>query len=633
MIDKLKKYTSQLGFEDLKKKLDSISSSLQDSKAPLTLPLVGEFSAGKTTLINTLSDSKALESASEPTTATIYALHFGASEIRAVIHYQDGTVTETPNISDLHNKQLTDATIVEVFDTSSKVSPSIMLVDTPGLSSHDIKHRQNLVDFLPQADGVLLIVDVNQPITRSLTEFAKIVELSKRPIYMVITQCDTKSAQDIELQKKYILDNTELHLSGIACVSAKDNDLKEFYTLLDDIQADKTHILSRVNEYRCKDIAQEMVQRIDALLNASESDDAIEEEIRKQQLNLNKLRRELDSMIAYVKSDIESERRSISLRFEDTISNRLESIVTRSSDNFDTEVISAVNNTSSLFLNEFKTNVKRILRKYADKCEGLSAVNVSQYSLDNMDCCYNLNLNDAGHEYDSAIGNVLKVAAVVSAVVTTAHVVSAAASAAAKATTGAAGNIASGATETASAIGNSTAIMAGNAVSEAEKAMTVANIADTATDVASIVSNRRTVKRIGEIVDFSKKHSGEILNGIEVVNKYDSQAGEKTGCNKGIIQSVVGFATERLMGRPQRKKMISKYIDETLAPLFQAEITRISLEISNSTKEAIIGHSQANVDAITTILEQLRKDYDNQRAEFDKKIKLFKTIKADLITL
>lgn len=613
MIDKLKKYTSQLGFEDLKNKLDSISSSLQDSKAPLILPLVGEFSAGKTTLINALSDSKALESASEPTTATIYALHFGASEIRAVIHYQDGTVTETPNISDLNNKQLADATIVEVFDTSSKVSPSIMLVDTPGLSSHDIRHHQNLVDFLPQADGVLLIVDVNQPITRSLTEFAKIVELSKRPIYMVITQCDTKSAQDIELQKKYILDNTELHISGIACVSAKNNDLKEFYTLLDDIQADKTRILSQVNEYRCKKIAQEMVQRINALLNASESDDAIEEEIRKQQLNLNKLRRELDSMIAYIESDIESERRNISLRFEDTISDRLESIVTRSSDNFDTEVIYAVNNTSSLLLDDFKTNVKRILWKYADKCEGLSAVNVSQYSLDNMDYCYNLNLNDVGHEYDSAIGNGLKVALVVGAVVAAAPIVTGAA-------TGAA------------ATGTSTAIMAGNAAS---KAGTVANIADTATDVASIVSNRRTVKRIGKIVDFSKKHSGEIFNGIETINKYDSQVGEKIGCNKnkGIIQSVVGFATERLMGRPQRKKAISKYIEETLDPLFKTEINRISREISNSTKEAIIGHSQANVDEITNILEQLRKDYDNQRAEFDKKIKLFKTIKADLITL
>ena len=119
MIEKLKEYASQLGFEDIVKKLNIISSSLQDSKAQLVLPLIGEFSAGKTTLINAISDSKALESASEPTTATIYALHFGATTTRAIIHNQDGTITETDKISELHNKDLIDTTIVEVFDTSS----------------------------------------------------------------------------------------------------------------------------------------------------------------------------------------------------------------------------------------------------------------------------------------------------------------------------------------------------------------------------------------------------------------------------------------------------------------------------------------------------------------------------------
>ena len=162
---------------------------------------MGEFSAGKTTLINALTNSKALESASEPTTATIYAIHFGSDRERAIVHMSDGSTVAT-DIPSLHNKDLMDALLVDVFDTSAIVPQSIMLVDTPGLSSHDVKHRQNLVEFLPQADGVLLVVDVNQPITRSLTDFAHTIELSKSPLYMVLTQCDTKSAGDVEAQKK-----------------------------------------------------------------------------------------------------------------------------------------------------------------------------------------------------------------------------------------------------------------------------------------------------------------------------------------------------------------------------------------------------------------------------------------------
>lgn len=611
MIEKLKEYASQLGFEDIVKKLNIISSSLQDSKAQLVLPLIGEFSAGKTTLINAISDSKALESASEPTTATIYALHFGATATRAIIHYQDGTITETDNISELHNKELIDATLVEVFDLSSKVSSSILLVDTPGLSSHDIKHRQNLVDFLPQADGIFLVIDVNQPITKSLTDFAKTIELSKRPLYIVLTQCDTKSSQDIELQKKYILDNTELHISGIACVSAKTDKLEEFYKLLDKIQEDKTHILVRVNEYRCKEIAREMIKRIETLLHADESDTAIEDAIREQQLNLNKLRRDLDNIIKDIESEIENEGRNISRQFEDTIFNRLETIVTGSSENFDADAISAINNTSSLLLNEFKTNVFRIFKNHSSKCEGISSVDISQYNLEGMAGCYNINLNEVGHQYDSKIGTALKVVAVAGAVVATAGVASAAGAA--------------------TAAGTATAGKA--MLTTAEGVMVAADVADTVMDVGSIVSNRRTVNKIGRIIEKGKKYGSEITKGLDTIDEFDGQAGQRVGSKKGIVESMVGFVTERTMGRPQRRRAITEYMDCTLIPLFKSEITRISKGIIDSVKDEIVANSKANLDAITASLEKLRDERNCQKQEFEEKMKILRTIKRNLVEL
>lgn len=611
MIEKLKEYASQLGFEDIVKKLNIISSSLQDSKAQLVLPLIGEFSAGKTTLINAISDSKALESASEPTTATIYALHFGATATRAIIHYQDGTITETDNISELHNKELIDATFVEVFDLSSKVSSSILLVDTPGLSSHDIKHRQNLVDFLPQADGIFLVIDVNQPITKSLTDFAKTIELSKRPLYIVLTQCDTKSSQDIELQKKYILDNTELHIYGIACVSAKTDKLEEFYKLLDKIQEDKTHILVRVNEYRCKEIAREMIKRIETLLHADESDTAIEDAIREQQLNLNKLRRDLDNIIKDIESEIENEGRNISRQFEDTIFNRLETIVTGSSENFDADAISAINNTSSLLLNEFKTNVFRIFKNHSSKCEGISSVDISQYNLEGMAGCYNINLNEVGHQYDSKIGTALKVVAVAGAVVATAGVASAAGAA--------------------TAAGTATAGKA--MLTTAEGVMVAADVADTVTDVGSIVSNRRTVNKIGRIIEKGKKYGSEITKGLDTIDEFDGQAGQRVGSKKGIVESMVGFVTERTMGRPQRRRAITEYMDCTLIPLFKSEITRISKGIIDSVKDEIVANSKANLDAITASLEKLRDERNCQKQEFEEKMKILRTIKRNLVEL
>ena len=52
---------TQLGFSDLIAKLQAILERQNKDDAPLTLPLVGEFSSGKTTLINALTNSHQLE--------------------------------------------------------------------------------------------------------------------------------------------------------------------------------------------------------------------------------------------------------------------------------------------------------------------------------------------------------------------------------------------------------------------------------------------------------------------------------------------------------------------------------------------------------------------------------------------
>ena len=81
--DKLLEISSELGFGEITKRLQIIAQRQTTQNCPLVLPLVGEFSSGKTTLINSLTDSGALETATKPTTATIYEVHFGSDRCRA----------------------------------------------------------------------------------------------------------------------------------------------------------------------------------------------------------------------------------------------------------------------------------------------------------------------------------------------------------------------------------------------------------------------------------------------------------------------------------------------------------------------------------------------------------------------
>ena len=572
MIEKLIEISRQLGFNDLEDRLLTIESMLNNGQAELIVPLVGEFSAGKTTLVNELTNSKALECASKPTTATIYTIQFASDSCKAIIHNLDGTTCEVSEISELKNDGLKDAAVVDVYDTSRSVPESIVIVDTPGLSSQDIKHRQTLVDFLPNADAVILVSDINQQITRSLSDFAKTIALSKRPIYLAFTQCDTKAEEDVRLAKEYLLKHTELSLSGVVCVSAKTGKMDELYSLLLDIQRDKTAILTRVNEERCKDIAKDMISRIDTLLNSSESDSSIEDAIREQQLKLNKIKRQISALVDSISSDLNAIQREVSRKFEDKIFERLDSIVAGKSENYDSEAISAINNISSLLLSEYKNRLLDLLGSKVNEqsgkdgsvsIDGIQSIDLSQLSISGLS--YNLNLNEAGHKFDKSIAIGLKVAAVAAAVAVTA------------------GGAAAGGAAVAGEVGT-VATTGGAALSGGEAMLVAADVADTVTDVSSIIANKRYADKINKAI----KYSRQVNDKLDDVNDFDASAGQRMGQSKGMVESLVGFVTEKTMGKPQRRRAIHEYIDSFLAPSFAEELRRISSEIRQRSSNLLI---------------------------------------------
>jgi ribosome biogenesis GTPase A len=151
-IDRLIQIAQDVNLLSEAAQLSYIKQRNADDNCELILPIIGEFSAGKTTLINALTDSKKLETASKPTTATIYEIHFGCESCYAEVFDDEGNKNRIDDISSLINDDLAGSLVVNVFDTSKRIPSGIILVDTPGLSSPDPRHKQTLVDFLPKAD-------------------------------------------------------------------------------------------------------------------------------------------------------------------------------------------------------------------------------------------------------------------------------------------------------------------------------------------------------------------------------------------------------------------------------------------------------------------------------------------------
>lgn len=616
-IDRLISIAQDISLTSEAAQLSYIKQRLTNGNCELILPLVGEFSAGKTTLINSLTDAKQLETATKPTTATIFEIHFGCDSCYAEVYDEQGGKVRVDEISSLKNDNLGDSLVVNVFDTSTRIPSNIVLVDTPGLSSEDPRHRQTLIDFLPNADGILLVVDINQQITRSLTDFINMMNMAQRPVFLVLTKCDTKAATELESAKQYIADNSKLPLSRLVCVSAAKGDVEELVHLLDAIQAEKGKILEKVNEQRLKDIVKIMVAHIDELVKVSSSDKELESAIREKEQELKKIDRTIDRLIDASRFDIESVERDIERKFQDTAFERLDAIAASKSNNFNGEAVSAINNMASICLNDFRNGVERIIAEKARQQKS-SGETISWSSLQNIDTSqlaisgltFDLDLDAIGHEYDGAIATGVKVAAAAAAV---AAVVATAG--------GAAGAV--GAAGTAAEAGGAAA---------ADMALStggVLEVADIATDVGSIVSNQRHISRVQQAVAFVGKASEQYGN----IDQMNVNAGQQVGANKGLIEGMVGFVTDKTMGKPRRRRAIREYIDGTLTPQFKRAMGENSRMVIDILSKRLHDEALVTIAEKKQALEALQQENKEKKESYQQRVETLRDYQNELLTL
>jgi elongation factor Tu GTP binding domain len=592
-ISTLVEIAEYLGLDNITAELNSIELRSKQENASLMLPLVGEFSSGKTTLINSLTDSKKLETATKPTTATIYEVHFGSDICSATVVNENGELINVPDIALLKNEDLADAKTVTVFDTSTKVPSTTILVDTPGLSSPDPKHKQTLVNFLPLADAIILVIDINQQVTRSLTDFIETMKLSQRRIYLVLTKSDTKSKDDIAAAKAYISKNCQVPVQQVAVVSAATNSLEELYALFDNIQKDKKEILRRVDGQRVKNIVNTLTEQVEDLMNASSTDKDLDETIRRCQYDLDKIKRNIDRLVESMSEDIEEHERTITRRFEDTISSKLNALVTGQSNNFDAEAVSTINTTATLLVNEYKSGIQSLLREKA-RCVRGTDNEIPLNSLEELDMSdvqtqglsYNLDLNTMGHEFDGAI----KVGVIAAAAV----------------------GVAALTVSTGGTAGAETAI----------------ELADTAADVGSMISTTKAVSRI-EKVERLVTNAAEKYATVEATSQ---NAGQQIGSNKGMIDSLVGFATDKMMGKPQRARAIRNYIDSSLAPEFKSMLSQNSQQLVSSIRDGLQNEASILIGQKTEALNQLKTEKEEKREMFNQRIEQLREYKTNLLT-
>ncbi|MGZ3527730.1 MAG: dynamin family protein [Vulcanimicrobiaceae bacterium] len=196
------------------------AARLRLERGRFVLAVVGEFSSGKSFLLNTLLGKFRHEEIQgrdqivgllatdiNPSTATITELEYAPTE-EAYSHYEDGRVERIP-LDRLSNfvavaGSTADAGAIHSATQDEKDAPARVVVkvdspflqrgftvaDTPGLASVNPAHRRATLQFLPTADAVLYLIDTQQPFTEGDASFLGIIRQHIDSIFIVQTKID-----------------------------------------------------------------------------------------------------------------------------------------------------------------------------------------------------------------------------------------------------------------------------------------------------------------------------------------------------------------------------------------------------------------------------------------------------------
>lgn len=180
-----------------------------------TIAFVGEFSAGKTSIVNRIltqdnPDIPKLPVSTKATTA-IPTYIAGGSVVSYSFISGDGRRKE---ILEETFKKVSKEVLDQIKGVSSLIKYFVMtyknpnlnglsILDTPGFNSNDSEDRDRTIDVINECDALFWVCDVNAG-TVNRSSISIIKEKLNKPLYIVINKVDTKSESEIQKVEELI---------------------------------------------------------------------------------------------------------------------------------------------------------------------------------------------------------------------------------------------------------------------------------------------------------------------------------------------------------------------------------------------------------------------------------------------
>lgn len=378
-IEYLKEVKSLLKDNDFKSKnkLDELKLSLEQCE--LIIPVIGGFSAGKSTLINSFLGSEILSTNLTPETALATELRFSNENYFVAVKIDGSFDKYDLNQNDEIKKNASKYKYLKLYlnnDKLKKIEP-LVLVDMPGFDSPLGLHNQAILNYLNKGVYFVILSSIEDGnITKSLIrELENITEFNKEFTFC-ISKVNLKGNSDVSNVKNKISNQLEDYFDykkEIVSVSDKDgSELENILTAIDveelfksifidnlkynhmELESSLNTIIAtlKISKEDIKDVVNELKQSLNNIINKKEN---IIRDAKSKYSDTN-----VNSIIEAVSRELISNKEtliSLALKNSDAFSQEINQIIKTT---LIYEVKTRIEDTSSEIVDSFSLEIKNI---------------------------------------------------------------------------------------------------------------------------------------------------------------------------------------------------------------------------------------------------------------------------------
>lgn len=292
---------------EFKRNSEEFMQEVQEAQY-IKVPLVGVFSAGKSSLLNVFTEKVGmLPVDTMPETAVAYELYYGLNE--SVELYRNGEKIDSKPLADIEQLDTKPGDIAKVYCTSEPIKKlqerGIILVDMPGIGSGLERHDAAIFNYINSGTAFVLIVDAEQGSLRgsTMTFMQELSQYNMHPA-ILISKIDKKTDSEVKAIKEYIeyqlskLGSTD---SFVGTVCSVNNDLNGFTTYLESLNPEAL-VREKLNK-KFRYIVNSVIEQINLRIQIKDKDIAdVEGKIKQFETEIANVKLELPVADGYADS-------------------------------------------------------------------------------------------------------------------------------------------------------------------------------------------------------------------------------------------------------------------------------------------------------------------------------------------